>query len=139
MASISIRVLTCDRCGRKDEIREAQAEYEWGVAGYSEINGYRHSTPDYRGSAGKDSDLCPECIKGLDEWWDLPKQKAPAPATKADEPFGRQRQGVHLTFQGAAADVDHYIRKIERFIDGQGDDVQRMGNQMKIHPRANND
>lgn len=67
------------------------------------------------------------------------EKQAASSVAKADEPFGRQRQMVHVTFQGVAEDVDHYIRMVERYIDGQGDNVQRIGNQIKIHPRAVND
>lgn len=77
MTSTNIRILTCDRCDRRDEIRDAHSEYEWGVAGYSEINGSRRSHPRWRDQRNKDSDLCPDCVKGLHEWWNAPKQREP--------------------------------------------------------------
>lgn len=56
-----------------------------------------------------------------------------------EEPFGRQPQPVTVTILGDLRDVDTYLRKIARYIEGQGDNVQRMGNQIKIYPRAIND
>lgn len=56
-----------------------------------------------------------------------------------NEPFGRQPEVVHVTFTGDLRDVDAYIRKISRYIEAQGDNVERMGNQIRIYPRAVNE
>ena len=56
-----------------------------------------------------------------------------------DEPFGRQAQPVRLDFFGDLCDVDHYMNQIQRFFSHNYDNVERMGNQLIIYPRANNE
>jgi hypothetical protein len=56
-----------------------------------------------------------------------------------DEPFGRQPEPVLIVATGDLRDVDEYLRRIKRFIEFRGDNVERMGNQLKIYPRAVND
>lgn len=59
---------------------------------------------------------------------------------KPDEPFGRQPQPVVVSFTGDLRDVEAYIQKFTRIIEqGSYDTITRMGNQLKIHPRAVND
>src|SRR3546814_9396046 len=41
MSRSTIAVMTCDRCGRRDEIREAHQGYDWGHVRYAEHNGPR--------------------------------------------------------------------------------------------------
>ena len=58
----------------------------------------------------------------------------------SDEPFGRQPQPVLVSFTGDLRDVDSYMQRIKRIIEvGSYDNVELMGNQMKIYPRAVND
>ncbi len=58
----------------------------------------------------------------------------------SDEPFGRQPQPVRLDFNGDLRDVDAYINKIKAYIERSSyDNVERMGNQITIYPRAVND
>jgi hypothetical protein len=56
-----------------------------------------------------------------------------------DEPFGRQRQPVRLDFSGDLRDVDHYMKLVERCFTHNYDNVERMGNQLMIYPRAVNE
>jgi hypothetical protein len=65
----------------------------------------------------------------------------PSEITQADpdEPFGQQRQVVHVTMLGDLRDVEHYMAILRRAAERSGDNTQRMGNQFKIFPRANND
>lgn len=56
-----------------------------------------------------------------------------------ESPFGRQRQVVHVSMTGDLRDVEHYMAILRKAAERSGDDTQRMGNQFKIYPRANND
>lgn len=57
-----------------------------------------------------------------------------------DEPFGRQPQPVRVDFSGDLRDVETYLKLVKRFIESRGyDNCERMGNQLKIYPRAVND
>ncbi len=57
-----------------------------------------------------------------------------------DEPFGRQPQPIRVDFSGDLRDVEVYILLIKRLIErGSYDNVERMGNQLMIYPRAVND
>lgn len=51
----------------------------------------------------------------------------------------RQRQNVVVSMTGDLRDVEHYMAILIRAAERSGDDTQRMGNQFKIYPRANND
>ena len=58
--------------------------------------------------------------------------------------FGRQPKSVMITFTGEQVDVIDYRRKIKRYIEGQGDDVDigefgKNNLYLKIYPRAVND
>lgn len=59
------------------------------------------------------------------------------PYLKIDLP--RQRQTVVVAMTGDLRDVDLYMAILRRAAESSGDDTQRMGNQFKIYPRANND
>ena len=67
-------------------------------------------------------------------------RRARDPAKKDKEPFGRQPQPVLLVATGDLRDVDFYLRRIKSLIEsGSYDACERMGNQIKIYPRAVND
>lgn len=51
----------------------------------------------------------------------------------------RQRETVVVSMTGDLRDVEHYMAILRRAAESSGDDTQRMGNQFKIYPRANND
>ena len=51
----------------------------------------------------------------------------------------RQRQTVVVSMTGDLRDVEHYMAILRAASERSGDDTQRMGNQFKIYPRANND
>jgi hypothetical protein len=51
----------------------------------------------------------------------------------------RQRQTVVVAMTGDLRDVEHYMDILRKAAERSGDDTQRMGNQFKIYPRANND
>lgn len=52
----------------------------------------------------------------------------------------RQPQHVKVTFEGEQIDVDHYISKFKRIIEGGSyDHVTHVGNTITIHPAAVND
>ena len=58
----------------------------------------------------------------------------------SDEAMIRQPQPVQVAFFGDLRDVDAYMRRIKRIIEaGSYDNVELMGNQMMIYPRAVND
>lgn len=58
-----------------------------------------------------------------------------------DEPFGRQPQPVKVTFEGDPRDVDHYLRKLQGYIERTSYDLAtRTGpSSFTISPRAVND
>jgi len=53
--------------------------------------------------------------------------------------FPRQRQPVAVSMTGDLRDVEYYMAILRAAAERSGDDTQRMGNQFKIYPRANND
>jgi hypothetical protein len=56
------------------------------------------------------------------------------------EPFGRQPQPVRLDFTGDLRDVSYYMDRIKSYFENATyDNVERMGNQLIIYPRAVND
>lgn len=58
----------------------------------------------------------------------------------SNEPFGRQPQPVRITASGDLRDVDYYLNRIKSIIENNSyDNVERMGNQLMIYPRAVND
>jgi hypothetical protein len=64
--------------------------------------------------------------------------------TKSDvpsenEPFGRQPQVVNVSMTGDRIDVDHYMQIFRMAAERNGDVTQRIGNQIRIYPRAVND
>lgn len=71
MAERSISVMTCDRCFTEEEIRRPERSYEWGRLTASQANGPIHIGGQYLDK--KDAkDLCPECMKALEQWWRAP-------------------------------------------------------------------
>lgn len=68
MTKSSIEVRTCDRCGRHEELRRPEQEYDWAQLHARQING------PFR--VGRDGavDLCPSCMRSLNVWWDAGKQ-----------------------------------------------------------------
>ncbi|MFB6449295.1 hypothetical protein [Bradyrhizobium tunisiense] len=60
-------------------------------------------------------------------------------ADQTENPFGRQRQVVRVDISGDLRDVEYYMAILRKAAERSGDDTQRMGNQFKIYPRANND
>lgn len=58
---------------------------------------------------------------------------------QGESPFGRQRQVVRVDLTGDLRDVEHYMAILRKAAERSGDNTQRMGNQFKIYPRANND
>ena len=57
-----------------------------------------------------------------------------------DEPFGRQPEPVEVIFKGDPRDVEHYIRKIQAFIERSSyANVVRENDHIRIYPRAVND
>lgn len=51
----------------------------------------------------------------------------------------RQRGTVRVDMSGDLRDVEYYMDILRKAAERSGDDTQRMGNQFKIYPRANND
>lgn len=53
--------------------------------------------------------------------------------------FPRQMQPVVISFSGDLRDVKYYIDKVKRCLGNNYDVVERIGNQLKVYPTANND
>lgn len=72
MASVTVKILTCDRCEFVEEIRHAHREYAWGRIAYHEVNGPRWvaTGPGAGGKLTDRSDLCPHCLRELHAWWE---------------------------------------------------------------------
>lgn len=66
--------------------------------------------------------------------WPLPKE-----TPMSDIELPRQRQTVVVAMTGDLRDVEFYMDILRKAAERSGDDTQRMGNQFKIYPRANND
>lgn len=69
MASSSITVCICDRCGTRGEFRDARESWEWGHMRYAQINGPRHAF-NRCGKTITDKDICPSCLSELHSWWE---------------------------------------------------------------------
>ena len=54
--------------------------------------------------------------------------------------FPRQMEPITITFLGDLRDVTYYLDKVKRILEAHSyDNVERMGNQLKVYPAANND
>ena len=61
-------------------------------------------------------------------------------STKKPLELPRQRQPIRIDAFGLNEDVDYYLNRIKALIESSTyDNVERMGNQLKIYPAANND
>lgn len=77
MTRAAFHQLTCDRCGKTQDVRELGDD-----AGWAKLGAYQ-DMPDARprevGSAGLPGDLCPGCGDGLFNWWATRSDAPPAP------------------------------------------------------------
>jgi hypothetical protein len=64
MARSKIEVAICDRCGAREELRTAAAQYPWGQVAARQVNG-----PFRIGVESGPKDICPSCVETLDRWW----------------------------------------------------------------------
>lgn len=74
MSITSLPIHTCDRCGNKEELRQAERGYVWGKLLAAQANGpFRIGSYDGKSvfpAGGKD--LCPNCLQSLEQWWNNP-------------------------------------------------------------------
>jgi len=67
-------VVTCDRCGVKENTDEPYATerfYKWGKVWYAQANGPIWLNKKGLPSDVKDcADVCPNCIRDLNKWWE---------------------------------------------------------------------
>lgn len=70
----TVDVMTCDRCGKGEELRKERQGYLWGRIQAGHVNGHRCI-----GATGP-RDLCPACIESLWSWWMAPREKPEAAA-----------------------------------------------------------
>lgn len=68
MTSTTLKVLTCDRCGRADEIRGGLKEDNWAHLNYSEYNSHRW-IGSQRSQKVYHVDLCPTCSREVYDWF----------------------------------------------------------------------
>lgn len=68
MSKATITIMTCDRCGVKEEIRRPEQGYAWGRINFAQVNGHiwvgspMHKTPDF-------ADMCQSCMQAADGFW----------------------------------------------------------------------
>ena len=68
MASKQITVMTCDRCGRVDEIRDPEEYKFWGKIWAAQSNGPKW-IGSFLDSPRITDDVCPGCIDEVWNWW----------------------------------------------------------------------
>lgn len=74
MSKITVTILTCDRCGKREEIERPDQGWIWGRIHFSQVNGpiwigsqhNKPSSPDY-------CDMCPSCMKDAQSFWQAGK------------------------------------------------------------------
>lgn len=69
MTLSKVDVYKCDRCDSVTEVRKGHEHYEWGKATYFQYNGPLYNRNIISKSHIPEPDICPKCIKELDEWW----------------------------------------------------------------------
>lgn len=65
MSKSTIEVMTCDRCGGSEEIRQSAKIFPWSSISAIEVNG-----PFQIGTRDRRADLCPSCTVDLRNWWE---------------------------------------------------------------------
>ena len=61
MASYTSTVITCDRCGHKEEIKDSYNYFDWTVFWIEKKNKPGEKPVGY--------DICKDCKKQYDDWW----------------------------------------------------------------------
>jgi len=76
MSKSKIHICICDRC---EETKQAKEEYDttfyrWGHVWYAQNNGHIYVKSRNMPNSFKDCfDLCEECMKELNDWYNKPK------------------------------------------------------------------
>lgn len=71
MAKANVTIMTCDRCGEREEMRRPDQEYAWGRIHFAQVNG-----PIWIGSQQSKPgpvdflDMCPACMKDAKRFWE---------------------------------------------------------------------
>jgi len=90
MARSNLTILTCDRCGKRQDIIRPDFEYSWANIYAREFNGpHRVGVFEEQGSPSyvvkKLPDMCPSCAQEFWKWWESGKQKPNPQAMKEPE------------------------------------------------------
>jgi len=65
MSETNLKVMRCDRCGKKEDNSVLGNLYSWGRFVAQINNGANLGL----GSDQSHKDLCPECLTALTKWW----------------------------------------------------------------------
>lgn len=77
MSKATVTIMTCDRCGARDEIKRPDQEYNWGRINFAQINGPIWIGSQHGKAGGPDfCDICPSCMKDVSRFWEAGKVRA---------------------------------------------------------------